>query len=105
PRLLRELLDVRAVVAVLGWLLPTSRGFNGRAKAIHLRAGVVVVILARHLVPAEVEQARDRVAVRAVARGRNRDGPRPVRRRQLDLHPLTRLRPAACEVFSGSDDS
>ena len=103
-RALRELLDVRAVVAVLRRLLPAPRGLDGRAKAFHLRAGVVVVVLARDVVPAEGEQAPDRVSVRAVPRVRDRDRPGRVRRHHLDLHALAPLGPAAAELLARVED-
>src|SRR5581483_171909 len=68
-----ELGEVFAAVAVLWRFLPTHDGGDRLAKAVHLRAGVVVVVLARDPVPRELEQARDGVAVRAVAGGRDRD--------------------------------
>ena len=54
--------DVLALVAVLGRLLSASPRLDGRAEALDLHAGVVVVVLALDLVPGEVEQPRDRVA-------------------------------------------
>ena len=52
---------------------PARRAERGdrRAEAVHLGAGVVVVVLARDLVAAELEQAGDAVAVGAVARVRD----------------------------------
>ena len=41
-----------AVVAVLGRLLPAPHRLDRRAEAVHLRAGVVVVVLALDVVPA-----------------------------------------------------
>ena len=62
----RELGDVVAVVAVLGRLLAAPHRVDRRAEALHLRAGVVVVVLALDRVAGELEQARDGVAVGAV---------------------------------------
>ena len=63
-----ELADVVPLVAVLRRLLPTPDRLHRRAKELHLRAGIVVVVLALDLVPAQLEQARDRVADPAVPR-------------------------------------
>ena len=60
-----------AVVAVLRWLLPAPRRFDRLPEAIHLRAGVVVVVLALDLVAGKGQQPRDAIAVGAVA-GRRR---------------------------------
>src|SRR5256885_11371933 len=49
-------------------LLPAPRCVDGRAKAVHLCARVVVVVLALDVVPSEFEQARHAVAICAVAR-------------------------------------
>ena len=95
---LRERGDVVAVVAVLGRLLAAAHGLDRLAEAVHLAAGVVVVVLALDRVPGEREQPRDAVAVGAVAR--RRDGHRAGRvgRHHLDLHALGRRGGAAAEV-------
>ena len=49
---------------------------------------------------AELEQARDAVAVGAVARGRDDDRAGRVRRDHLDLHALGLLGPAAAVVVA-----
>ena len=54
-----ELVDVVALVAVLGRLLPAPHRLDRGAEPVHLRAGVVVVVLALDLVAGELEQARD----------------------------------------------
>ena len=90
-----ELGDVLAPVAVLGRLLPAPDRLDRGAEALHLRAGVVVVVLARDLVARELELARDRVADRAVARRGDRDRPGRVGRDHLDLDLLRRLGRAA----------
>ena len=61
-----ELGHVRARVAVLRRLLTAPERVDGRPEAVHLRAGVVVVVLALDVVSGEGQQPRDRVAVRAV---------------------------------------
>ena len=64
PVLSRELGDVLAAVAVLGRLLPAPRSPRPTRGTVHLRARVVVVVLALDLVARELEQPRDRVADR-----------------------------------------
>ena len=94
----RERGDVVAVVAVLGRLLATADGLDRRAKAVHLPAGVVVVVLALDRVPGEREQPGDAVAVGAVPGRRDRHRARRVGGHHLDLHPLGGRGRAAAEV-------
>ena len=54
---LRQLGDVVAVVAVLGRLLPAPARLDRGAEAVHLRAGVVVVVLALDVVAGEARAA------------------------------------------------
>ena len=61
-----------AVIAVLRRLLPAPHRLDRRAESLHLRAGVVVVVLALDLVAGELEQPRDGVAVRPVPGARRR---------------------------------
>src|SRR5581483_4841827 len=49
-----------AAVAVRRRLLAAPNGVDGGAEAVHLAAGVVVVVLAAHVVPGELEQTRNR---------------------------------------------
>ena len=56
----RELRDVLAVVAVLGRLLAAPHRLDRRVEALHLRAGVVVVVLALDVVTGERQKPRDR---------------------------------------------
>ena len=86
-----ELGDVRALVAVLGRLLPAPDRLDRGPEALHLRAGVVVVVLALDRVAGVREDARDRVAVGAVPGRRDRDRPGRVRGDHLDLHALDRV--------------
>ena len=97
----RELGDVVALVAVLRRLLPAPDRLDRLAELRHLRARVVVVVLALDVVAGELEQARDRVADRAVARRGDRDRAGRVRGDHLDLHLLGPLRRAAAEPGSG----
>ena len=88
--------DVRALIAVLGRLLPAPHCLDRGPEAIHLRAGVVVVVLALDGVPGVREDARHRVPVGAVPGRCDRDRPGRVRGDHLDLHPLDRVdEPAA----------
>ncbi len=92
---LRQLRDVRAPIAVLGRLLPAPDRLDRGAEAIHLRARVVVVVLALDRVSRVGEDARDRVAVGPVSSRCDRDRPGRVRGHHLDLHPLGRVCEAA----------
>ncbi len=94
--------DVLAVVAVLGRRLTAPDGLDRGAEALHLRARVVVVVLALDLVAAELEQPRDRVAVGAVAAGRDGDRAGGVRGDHLHLDALARLSPAAAVALPAS---
>ena len=58
-----ELDEVLADVALLGRILPAPAGLDRGAEELDLAADVVEVVLALDLVPGELEQARDRVAV------------------------------------------
>ncbi len=99
----RELDDVVALVAVLGRLLAAPYSLDGRLEALHLRTGVVVVVLALDVVPGEREEPCDRVTVGAVPRRRDRDRPGRVRRDHLDLDPLALRSRAGSERVSGTD--
>ena len=92
-----EVGDVLPAVAVFGRLLPTPKRLDGCAEAVHLRAGVVVVVLALDIVPGKREEARDRVAVRPVAGRGNGDRAGGIRRDELDLDALRFGGPPAAE--------
>src|SRR5215213_8119037 len=94
----RELVDVRAVVAVLGRLLPAPARLDGSPEAVYLSARVVVVVLALDGVAGKVQQPRDGVAVGAVPRGGDGDRAGRVRRDHLDLHPLAALHGASSVI-------
>ena len=97
---LRELGDVVAVVAVLGRLLAAAHRVDRRAEAVHLAAGVVVVVLALDRVTGEGEEPGDAVAVGAVACGRDRHRTGRIRGHHLDLDALRRLGGATAELVS-----
>ena len=97
-RIRSELVHVLAVISVLGRLFASPQRLDRRVEALHLRARVVVVVLALDLVPCECEQASDRVAVRAVARMRDRDRPGRVGRDHLDLDALVLHRRSRTEL-------
>ena len=97
---LRELVDVLALVAVWRRLVPTTARLDRLAKAIHLPTAVVVVVLARHVVPGEREQACDGIAVRAVPGRGDRDRPGRVRGDHLDVHALRLLGRAAAVLVA-----
>jgi hypothetical protein len=99
-----EVANVIPLVAVLRGLLPVPNGRDRGAETLHLRAGVVVVVLALDLVPRELEQPRDRVADGAVASRRDRNRPGRVGRDHLDLHLLALLRRAGAIVRACGQD-
>ena len=67
---------------------PRRARLDGRAEPVHLRAGVVVVVLALDLVPGELEQPCDRVPVGGVAGRRDGDRAGRIGRDHLHLDPL-----------------
>ena len=100
---LRELGDVVAVVAVLRRLLAAPHRVDRGAEAVHLGAGVVVVVLALDRVAGEGEQPGHAVAVGAVAGRRDRHRAGRVRGDHLDLDALRRLGGAAAELVPGRE--
>ena len=97
-----EVVDVRTPIAVLRWLLAAPHRLDRRPEPLHLRARVVVVVLALDLVPGEREQAGERVAVGAVASRRDRNRAGRVRGDHLDLDTLTFARRAPAPYASPS---
>ena len=63
------------MIAVLRHRLAPTKRLDGRAEALHLRAGVVVVVLALDRIPAEGEKPCDAVAVGTVPGGDTTIGP------------------------------
>ena len=96
-RLAGEVGHVVAAVSVLGRILAAPQSLHGRPEEVHLGSSVVVVVLALDVVAGELEQARDRVAVRPVARRRDGDRAGRIRRDELDLDPLDRIGKAGTE--------
>ena len=80
--------------------LPAPRPLDRSAEEVHLAAGVVPVVLARHVVPGELEQPRDGVAVGRVPRGGNSERAGRVRGDHLHLDRARALRPAAAVAAS-----
>ena len=99
-----ELADVVALVAVLRRLLPAPHRLHRSAEELHLRAGVVVVVLALDLVPAQLEQARDRVADPAVPRRGDGERAGRVGGDHLDLDALLRRGEAGAVVGARGED-
>ncbi len=89
---LGQLRDVVPEVAALRRLLTAATRLDGCAELVHLSARVVVVVLARHVVPRVLEEPRHGIAVRPVPGRGHRDRPRRVRRDHLHLHPLDLVR-------------
>ena len=91
---LRELPHVVAVVSVHGRIFSPPDRIDRGPKAVHLRAGVVVVVLALNRVTRECEHSRERVPVGRVSCVRDVDRTGRVRRDHLDLEALPRCGPA-----------
>src|SRR5690606_2218010 len=91
----RDVLDVLPAVAVLWHLAAVRAGEEGPCEAVDLRAVVVEVVLARDVRAARGEQPRERVADGGPAHPADVQGPRGVRRDELevDLLPRERLGP------------
>ena len=88
---LGQLTDVLPLVAILRHLPALRQREDRLAQLGHLRARVVDVELARHLVPVQRQQPRQRVPVRRVARVAHVHRPRRVGAHELDQHPLAAL--------------
>ena len=86
--LARELVDVVALVAVLGRLRRRASAPRSTRRSADLAAGVVDVVLALDLVAGELEQPRERVAVGGVAAARRGQRPGRVGGDELDEDPL-----------------
>ena len=95
----RELVDVLALVAALGWILAAPARLDRGAEELDLPAGVVEVVLALDLMTGKGEQARNGVAVGAVPRRADRERPCRIRRDELDLNPLGLSRLPAAVVW------
>ena len=72
--------------------MPFARACTEQRQLVDLRAGVVVVELARHRVALRLEQRRDRVAERRLAAVADVQRPGRIRRNELDLHLLGLVR-------------
>ncbi len=101
---LGQLGDVVPEVAALRRLLAAATRLDGLAELVHLGAGVVVVVLARHVVPRVLEEPRHRIAVRPVPCRGDRDRPGRVRRDHLDLHPLGLVRETRSVAIARVED-
>ncbi len=99
----RELVDIGAAVAVLGGLLPSPSRLDRGPELLHLRAGVVVVVLALDLVPGELEETGDRVAVGAVPCRGDRDRAGRVGGDHLDLDSLAPVGLSGAEIAAALD--
>ena len=95
--------EVGALIAILGRLLSSADRLHGRPEPVHLRTGVVVVVLALDGMARVRQHPRERVAVRAV-RGRDRDRAGRVRRDHLDLDSLNGVGKAGAIPLSGLED-
>jgi hypothetical protein len=87
----RQLFDVFAAVAVLRRLLSAAYRLDRFAEALHLLPGVVVVVLPLNLVPGELQETSNGVAVGAVSRRRDDDRAGRIGRDHLDLNSLLRI--------------
>src|SRR5439155_6496785 len=91
----RNLLEVVAHVAALGWRLATPARLDRLPEEVDLTARVVEVVLLPDCVTGEAQQPCDRVAVGTVAGGADRDRTGRVGGDELDLDALMRLREPA----------
>ncbi len=101
---LGQLGDVVPEVAALRRLFTAAPRLDGLAELVHLGARVVVVVLARHVVPGVLEEPGHRVAVRPIPCRGNSDRPRRVRRDHLDLHPLGLVRETRSVAIARVED-
>ena len=92
-RLALEVAEVVAVVAVLGRRLPAPHRLDRRAELVHLRAGVVVVVLALDLVPAASSRRATASPYAPFRADGDRDRAGRVRGDHLDLDALARSSP------------
>ena len=90
-----EVGDVVAVIAVLGNRLSERQRPNRLGEPDHLAAVVVDVVLARHVLAAEPEHPRDRVAVGGLPGVSDVERPGRVRRHELDVD---RAAPPRCRA-------
>src|SRR5690606_32650206 len=91
-------------VAVLRCLAARHGGVDARAEAIHLRAGVVDVVLAGDLRARRLEQAAHGVAERGPARVPDVERARGVAAHELEIDALARLRIVATVGLARVDD-
>jgi hypothetical protein len=84
----RDVGHVGALVAVLGRLLPRRPRPDRRGEALDLAAVVVDVVLAVHVAAGQLQDARERVAVGGVARGRDGDRTGRVGADELEVDAL-----------------
>jgi hypothetical protein len=100
----------RAISSTYAPAYPSSGGSCPRlrldrlAEALDLSADVVVVVLALDVMPGELEQASDRVAVRGVPRGADGQRPGRVRGHHLDLDALLDVRRSRPVARPGLED-
>ena len=105
---LRELADVFAAIAVLRELARFAEDLLGaradrHGEILDLRAGVVVVELARDLAALPLQQVGERVAERRLAAVAHVQRPGGVRGDELDHHALAVARVAATVAPGGGE--
>src|SRR6266540_2198816 len=103
-RELGDLRDVLAHVTALGGLLPPPPRLDRLAEELDLAADVVEVALAHDLAAAELEEARDRVAVRAVPRRADDERAGGIRGNELDEDALALSRLPGAVALAALED-
>ena len=101
----REVADVLAVIAVLGHRLAVPGREHGRTELADLGAEVVEVVLARHDLPAGLEDAAQEVADERAARVADVEWPGRVRRHELDVDLARDVGPEPAPVGRRREDA
>ncbi len=100
-----QLLDVGPPVAILGNRLAPGESHHRLAELAHLRAGVIDVELARHVVTPKFEHAGERIAVGGVAGVADVHRSGRVGRDELDQDALRRRGAPGAEPLAGGEHS
>jgi hypothetical protein len=88
----REIVDVVAAIAVFGYGLATPQRRHRSTELVDLAAGVVEVVLARHLLPARLEDSTEQVTDEGAAGVTDRERAGRVSRNELHVDAARRDR-------------